>query len=486
MQIPLNIDKSLDVPLQTQIVNEIRRAILDGRLPPGSPLPGSRTLADQTGLSRNTVVLAYERLATEGYVKARPTSRTFVSDDLPDVSSIGASLPISSSGPKPNVVEPLRRSIIPGPIKSPPHGTIQFWGTRSNAKNFPLALWRKTIARTLAGGGTELTRYHDPAGLPTLRDEIATHLRTARGMRVERDQVVIVQGVQEGLNVICRMFVSAGTPVAMEDPTVADAADLFRSYGAVINPIPVDQEGLSIDRLATDSSRLVFVTPSHQFPTGHTLSLSRRFRLLDWARAAGAYIIEDDYDSDFRYDGPPLTSLAGLDATDSVIYLGSFSKSLGPALRIGYMVLPHRLVPYAIRVNWLSNRGASWLEQAATADFIREGGYARHLRRLRQLYKTRRDTLVGALRARFGNVDLSGLDGGMHLMWRLTDDLPNAMDAAALGERHRVRVYPFEMAPVATISDSAADHRALILGYSSLSVAEIEEGVRRLAQALTT
>jgi len=334
-----------------------------------------------------------------------------------------------------------------------------------------------------------LSRYGSPAGFFPLRQAVAGYLGRARGVRCAAEQVVIVSGAQQALDILARLLLNPGEEVIVETPGYRDAFALFRLHRARLVGLPVDEEGLPVDRIPADSrARLAFVTPTHQFPKGGTMPLARRVALLAWARARGALVIEDDYDGDLRYDGHSLAALqgldaagvgaAGVDAAGRVVYLGTFSKVLFPALRLGYLVLPPPLVTPFVRAKDLVDRGAPTLTQAAVADFIAEGHFERHLRHLRRLYGQRRATLGAALTARLGErVHFSPLAAGLHVMIfpeASVDEARLVREAAARG----VRVHPG--APYHLERPAPP---SILLGFSGLTETEIVEGVRRLAEA---
>jgi GntR family transcriptional regulator/MocR family aminotransferase len=489
MELPVHINRDDKQSLQNQIFEQIRKLILSGHLQPKKPLPASRVLADQLGVSRNTVILAYERLINEGYLQTRMASRTFVSANLPE-----KSLLIETAAPIAAGTEPQRR--VPPPIifrgraqmvvnKNRHKVPIDFWVGRPNARSFPTKTWRRLLLNNLSRSGANLTEYGNPAGLLSLRSAIANHLGPARGIRATPDQIIIVTGIQEALNIVARLFVERGVTVATENPCYQGAAFVFESYGARLLPVHVDSDGLNVADLVDHRASLVYVTPSHQYPTGRTLSLDRRIRLLDWAWTTGAYIVEDDYDSDFRYDGPPLNALAGLDRRGCVIYLGTFSKSIGAGLRIGYMVVPTELQEPAVTVKTLLNNGHAWLDQAVLADFVGNEGYIRHLRRIRRVYMSARDCLVESLEKAFGPAKLSGLDGGMHIMWHLPPDLPAAHELQAMAQSYGVGIYTLGSGGAAyDYGGGPYTERAIMLGYSSLTEKQIREGIGRIAAVI--
>jgi GntR family transcriptional regulator/MocR family aminotransferase len=490
LQLPLEIERNRQSTLQFQLFEQIRRFILAGQLKPGMMLPSSRALAENLGISRHTVMLAYERLFAEGYLETKAAARTMVSRGIADLGR-------SPARPKPQTGEealPARTLPARYPVvfkgakmrldRDSSRLIADFFVGRPGADTFPNTTWRRLVLQQLARGGSNLTQYGNPAGLEALREAIAQHLGPARGMRVTPDRVVIVNGIQEGMNVVSRLFVASGTPVAIENPSYQGAAAVFESHGAKLLPVAVDRDGIDPAQLPDGRLALLYLTASHQYPTGVTLTLERRFAALSWARRTGTYIVEDDYDSDFRYDGPPLTAIAGLDGEDAVIYMGTFSKSIGAGLRVGYLVLPRDLVEPAIRIKSLLNNGHSWLDQAVLAEFIRTGAFARHLQRIRKLYRSRRDTLLAALRQHFGPVQITGELGGMHVMWHLPKSLPNAVDAEQIARRYGIGVYSLRSGAAHMIGDVPCAERGLILGYTALPERVIAKGVARLAEAL--
>jgi GntR family transcriptional regulator/MocR family aminotransferase len=489
LQLPLALERGGQATLQLQLFQQMRRLILDGQLRPGMPIPSSRSLAETLGVSRNTVLSAYERLLVEGYLETKAASRTVVSGSIgehagwaggPSGLSMGAIGQTSRAPRHPLAIEARRLA-----LDRDSAGMIaDFFVGRPGADTFPHAVWRRLLAQQLAKGGTHLTQYGDPGGLWELRAAIADHLGPARGIRVTPDRVLIVNGIQEGMNVVSRLLIGKGTRVAVENPCYQGAAAVFESYGAALRGVPVDRDGIEVPQLPRAAIAFLYVTASHQYPTGGTLPLERRLALLTWARETGAYIVEDDYDSDFRYDGPPLTALAGHDGEDVVLYMGTFSKSIGAGLRLGYLVVPRGLVEPAIGVKSLLNNGHSWLDQAALAVFIRSGAFAHHLRRIRLVYRARRDALLDALERHFGPVAVTGAAGGMHVMWHLAGDLPTAAEVERRARSHGVGVYTLRSGAAHLVGESPYLERGLILGYAAVPERQIAKGIARLAEAL--
>ena len=480
MELTLALDARSDRPLQTQIFDQVRRLILSGGLRPNMALPPSRALAAQMRVSRNTVLLAYERLAAEGYVESRATAGVFVApippDDLLRMQGAGA---LDTNGPIPEPPgEPLL-CFAGSPGGGGDRPALDFWVGRSDPAMFPLQAWRRIVSRLLASESTYLTDYCDPAGLPALRKAIADHLGRARGMSVADDQIIVTAGGQDALNLVVNLLSGHTRQLCIENPCYLGASMLFSGTGLAIHTAPVDGEGLVVERLPQARGSLLYVTPSHQFPTGAMMTLPRRLALLRWAEETDSFIVEDDYDSDFRYDGPPLTSLAGLDRGRRVLYAGTFSKSVGAGLRLGFAAVPRLMWDDARMLKARMSNGQSWLEQAALASFLDEGHFDRHLRRLRQVYKGRRDALVAALRANFRKPAITGAESGLHLVWRLPPGSPPARDVQAAARRQGVGAYALSSGAAFDFSADPPDD-ALVLGYSSLDETRIAAAVARL------
>ena len=488
MQIPLLLDRSRPTSLTVQIVEQLRDAILQGRIVPGARMPSSRTLADQLDVSRNTVVRAYEWLMIESYVESRPASGVFVALRLPEqkprpVATASPSLEDTArTSPMPLPYAPIRAQDLVN--KSRNRLAFDFFPGRPSAGLFPLKTWRRLLQTSLShGGAIGLSQYSDPAGLAVLRTAIASHVAAARGIVADVSRIIVTSGVQEGINIAARLFLGPGTVAALENPCYQGARYAFEAWGAQVVGVPVDSDGLIPDQLPSSPTALAYLTPSHQYPTGHRLSLARRRAVITWARQNGCYILEDDYDSDFCYDGSPLPSVASL-APDCTIYLGTFSKSLGAGLRLGYMVVPAPLAAAARSAKALLNNGNPWLDQAALAEMIRSGSYAAHLARIRVRYKESRDSLLHALRRQFGDIDVSGVSGGLHVFWRLPPGVPDAPVLEEVARRARVGIYSMASGGAHDCVDSALSRRGVILGYAALLPRQIEQGIARLSEAI--
>ena len=492
--IPLDLDGPADCTLQHRIYDQVRSAIMSGRLRPGAPLPSSRDLARDLKLARNTVVLAYKRLSREGYLAMRPGAGTFVADPIPEMcvalgSRPGGALDVSYVNDASSNVTVHHPPVLlrTGGMRMVQAGyskpQVDFWYGSANARNFPIREWRKLLVENLSRTSSNLSGYGPPEGIHELRAAIAKHLSANRGIQVGPDQILITAGAQEGLNLVSRLFVQQGVQVVMENPCYLGAALVFQSYGAIIVPVAVDDQGLCTANLKQSGATLTYVTPSHQFPTGVTMSQARRLQLLAWAQTNGAYIIEDDYDSDFRYDGPPLAALAGLNNNDSVIYLGTFSKSIGSGVRTGYLAVPKQLIEPLRCVKSLANYGHPWLEQIVLAEFIDQGGFARHLRRIRNACGQAREALLESVQDHFGQCRIAGAEAGMHVMWTLPHDLPPVEEIVKVAAAESVGLYTLKEAGAYEIGPTRYP-RTLLLGYASLSPDEIRSGIARVARGL--
>jgi GntR family transcriptional regulator/MocR family aminotransferase len=481
VELTLALDSNSKKSLQAQIFDQIRALILSGRLQADMALPPTRALADRFKVSRNTVMIAYERLAAEGYVEARGTAGIFVTsippDDLLLISSVSDDARSNGPAADPSGEPLLCFAGSPGGGEDRP--ALDMWVGRSAASGFPLRTWRSIIGKLLSSGPQYLTDYCDPAGLPELRRAIADHLGRSRGMHISMDQIIITSGGQDALNLILNLLREHTQQLCIENPCYVGASMLFQKEKLPIEPVAVDEDGIRADLLPDKRRSLAYVTPSHQFPTGVMMTLSRRLALLRWAEDTESYIIEDDYDSDFRYDGPPLTALAGLDRGRRVFYVGSFSKSVGAGLRLGFAVVPRLYWDDARLLKASMSNGQSWLEQRALAEFINDGHFDRHVRKLRQIYQSRRDSLVAALRTHFENPVISGQGSGLHFVWRLPEGMPSAREIQLRAREQGVGVYTLSSGAGFDF-DGAAPDNALVLGYSSLTEKEIGQAIQKL------
>jgi GntR family transcriptional regulator/MocR family aminotransferase len=479
------LDPAAETPLFRQLYEGLRRGILTGTLTAGLRLPATRGLAAELSVSRNTVLNAYEQLLAEGYLEGRPGSGTYVAHALPDPP---VQEPASAAwGPRVPVPRPafsrrgqsLARAAA---LAAPDSGMPRAFRTGVPALDaFPYETWMRLVARRHRRPPRDLLCYDDPAGYAPLRRAVADHLGPARAVHCEPEQVLIVAGSQQGIDLVARILLDAGDAAWVEDPGYPSARAALLGAEALPVPVPVDEDGLVVDAgvARCPGARLVYLTPSHQYPVGVTMSLSRRLALLDWARQANAWVVEDDYDSEFRYTGRPLAALQGLDRDGRVIYLGTFSKSLFPALRLGYLVVPADLVDAFVSARAVIDRQSPTLAQAVVADFLNEGHFVRHIRRMRTVYQERQEALLRAAQRELGGlVEVGPCETGLHLMGWLTDrrDDRQASNAAATAG--------VEAVPLSRYCIERPQRGGLHLGYGGTDVRQIRDAVRRLASAL--
>jgi GntR family transcriptional regulator/MocR family aminotransferase len=482
----LPLDPAAPVPLFRQIYDGVRHGILDGTLMPGLRLPATRRLAGELGVSRNTVLNAYEQLLAEGYLEGKAGSGTYVPSTLPE--DLLQVRPTSDRVPP----RPIKRRALShrGELlaRTSMISHRPSWEPRPFRPGipaldaFPFETWMRLVARHHRRPSRDMLSYNDPAGYGPLRKAIAAHLGPARAVHCEPEQVIVITGSQPGLDLIARILLDAGDKAWMEDPGYPSARAVLQGAGVLPHPVPVDADGLDVAAGCTScpAARLAYVTPSHQYPLGVTMSLPRRLALLDWAQRAGAWIVEDDYDSEFRYAGRPLAALQGLDREGRVLYLGTFSKVLFPSLRLGYLVVPPDLVDPFIAARAVVDRQSPTLTQAVVADFINEGHFFRHIRRMRTLYQGRQETLLrAASRELDGLLEAGPCETGLHLIgWlaEMSDDKKVSQAAAQVGI----------VAPaLSSYGIERRDRGGVLLGYAGSDARQIRDGVRRLASALT-
>ena len=477
------IDRGAPKPLHRQIYDAYRGAILDGRLRPRQRIPSSRGLACELRVSRFPVLNAYAQLLAEGYLESRVGAGTVVSSSLPEqlTSSTPAGVRFATrrSGPRPHV----RHSSLPVGESSLPW--LKGWGAfgvgQVAVEQFPVRIWSSLVARRCRSMDAKLLHYGHPMGSEALRETLANYLRTARSLRCDAEQVMITSGSQQALEISARALLDSRNSAWIEEPCYRLAREVFALTGCHIVPIPVDQEGLDVAAgiKRRPKARTVFVTPSHQFPLGVTMSASRRFQLLDWAQRAGSWIIEDDYDAEYRYESLPIASLQGLDANSRVIYIGTFSKVLFPSLRLGYIVIPPDLIDHFLAIRRAMDLSPPTFHQEVLADFIAEGHFARHLRRMRVVYGERRRVLVNSIDKELGSmVRVLGDEAGMHLTVMLSNQNCDT-EIAERAARQNLRIWPLSPS---YLRDARP---GFILGFGSTSGEEIPAAVRKLARLLT-
>jgi GntR family transcriptional regulator / MocR family aminotransferase len=467
---------------QRWLSEALRAEILEGRLRPGMRLPASRDLSEQYGLARGTIVNAFEQLKSEGYLDGSMGSGTYVSEILPDellqVRQAAAPRSVVARARRPNMSAYARRvDLFPN---------FEIRSTRAFRPNlpaldlFPTTLWAQVAARRLRRVSTHLLMGCEALGYGPLREAIADYLNSSRGVRCTAGQVLIVSGVQEAIDLATRVLVDAGDRVCVENPGYPGASIVFKAADAEIVPIRLDEQGMQYDEARLCDARLVYVTPGHQFPTGITMSVTRRMQLLEWAARSGAFILEDDYDSEFRYSGRPVPAMQGLDRHGVVLFAGSFSKVLFPSLRLGYLVVPPDLVDPVAATLSVTNRHAPLLEQATLCDFIVEGHFGRHLRRMRQIYAERLETLVTAVSDAFQNraLQVSDVQAGLQTVAELIRGHADERVAKAAALRN------VEVTPLSRYYWGSRSVVHLHLGFAAVDVKEIRRGVRELAIAI--
>lgn len=457
--------------LSGEIYRQIRRAIADGRLRPGDCLPASRDLARSLQVSRTTVTVAYDRLTGEGFLTSRIGAGTFVSNQFTptrEVSRIKSDDGALHPRALWDSVQLSRAFAAPA--------EFDFRTGLPDGQLFPHETWRRSLASESRAQIATAGVYDEPGGHRGLREAIARHVGISRGVHVSPNDVTITNGAQQALDLIARALIAPGDRVAHEDPGYAPPRHLFNSLGARVHGVPVDDEGIIIDAIAKDT-RLVYVTPSHQYPLGVTMSLSRRLALLDWAARNNAAIIEDDYDSEFRFEERPLEPLQTLDTSGRVVYVGSFSKTLLPTLRLGFLVTPSCCTPAVHKAKYVSDWHTPTLVQAALARFIDEGGFARHVRKVGRAYAERRALIMKILQRDFADhLTIVPSIAGLHLTTvarsASIETISSVFDRA--GERgvqlQRLAKFYFEQPARA----------GLLFGYGAIPTAKIVEGMRRL------
>jgi GntR family transcriptional regulator/MocR family aminotransferase len=470
------IDRRAPTPLFRQVYAAISSSIVDGRLPAGARLPASRELAERLGLSRTVIVAAYEQLLAEGYAAGRIGSGTYVAPDLPERPAVRT--------------KPLKAG------RAARHGVPRLVGKvdvtlQSDDRPFNLGRtlidqrtadqWRRLNARALRAMPKSHLGYGDPRGSAPLRAAIAAYLAGARGVRCDPEQIIVTSGTQHALDLVVRVLLPTGSEAWIEDPGYPLTREVLAAGGVTTRPVRVDVQGIDVAAgiAAAPRARAAFITPSHQFPTGVVLSMARRLELIAWAGASDAWIVEDDYASEFRYGGRPLAALQGLDDTQRTLYVGTLNKALFPGLRAGYLVVPERLLSAFVTARYLMDRQPPALQQEVLAEFIAQGHLASHIRRMRTLYRDQRDRLVATLRRRAGDrLNVDPPDQGMHLVAWLRPGLSDAaVERAALADGVVVRA-------LSRLYVKARPRQGLLLGFSGYPASTIAGAAGRLAAVL--
>jgi GntR family transcriptional regulator/MocR family aminotransferase len=440
-------------PLRHQLARRIAEAVRDGRLRPGTRLPASRDLAAQLGVSRGVVTDAYAQLVAQGFLAVRQRQAHIV-----------------AAGGHASITDP--------PLPRPHAARFDFTPTAPDVTLFPRDVWRRALDKALRDVPDAALDYGDRHGSEALRQVLAERLGRVRGVVTTPQRIVIVQGFAQGLDVLCALLAARGRRcLAIEDPALDDAVSTARLAGMELVPVPVDTDGIDVAALAATGADAVLVTPAHQFPTGVIMTPDRRRALLDWARSTGALVIEDDYDAEFRHAGPPLGTLQGL-APDHVAYIGTASKVLAPALRLGWLALPPAIAPAAAEAKWWRDSGSPMIDQLALADILASGAFDRSLRRALRSYRARRDRLVNELTRRLPTARISGAAAGLHLVLELQGTTEATVVARALERGINVRgLSSYAVDPARPARTTAA----LVLGYGRLPEPAIADAVARLA-----
>ena len=482
-------DLSLNSPAGKQdlwrwLYTELRGAILDGRLKPGARMPSTRSLGMQYSLSRGTVVAAFEQLQAEGYTRTEVGSGTYVASGVPDESLSAARKPAPFALPtsKAVVSKHLHRFLKDVEVLPASRSIGKAFRSHEPAIDlFPVELWARVASRVLRRAPRSLYGHGNAAGYQPLRRAIAEYVGASRGVRCSAEQIIVTSGAQHALDLIGRFLLAPGDQVWMEDPGYSGALQTLRTTGARIVPVPVDEDGLIVQRgrKLAPKAQLAYVTPANQFPMGVVMSADRRMELLRWAAAANAWIVEDEYDAEYRYFGRPVAALHALDSSSCVIYVGTFTKMLFNALRLGFMVLPERLVAAFSSARSLVDRHPPTLDQAILSEFIIEGHFGHHIRRMRQAYADRIDVLKTAADEHLkGVLDVVHAGAGMRTLgWLMTwkSDREAAQQAERLG---------LEVTPLSSFTAKYYQPPALMLGFASCNPAELRRGISVLASAL--
>jgi GntR family transcriptional regulator / MocR family aminotransferase len=479
-------------PLHLRLYRALRAQILAARFEPGARLPSTRALAASLGVSRNTVLLAYEQLFAEGYARsragARPTVTSALANGLAERAGLSA-VPRRPRPAEPGLARAAARMLAlarerplrwdPRPARLP----YDFRVGRPPARHFPYAMWCRILARRARRAGLDDLDYGPPNGRAELREALAKRLQRQRGIDTSPERIVIVNGSQQALDLISRVLIEPGDRVLIEEPHYLGARSVFAAAGAELVAAPVDRDGMQVPAAGPRgrAPRLAYVTPSHQFPTGAVMPLVRRLELLNWAARSNAFIVEDDYDSEYRYEGRPLQALAGLDADGRVIYVGTFSKLMFPGLRLGYAVLPRSLVAPIVAAKAVADTCTAALHQLALADFIAEGHFERHLHRSTARNRQLRTALLQAISEHFGQrAEVCGANAGLHILAWIRGHNGKPVGSAVERAR-RVGVGLYSVAPYYL---KPPQRTGVLLGYGMLGEREIREGIARLASAL--
>ncbi len=486
MNLPLQLDRRDAIPLQDQLFDQLRQMIVSGKLKPNSRVIATRFLAEQAGVSRTTVLLAYERLISEGYLETRPAIGTFVCSSLPDGPKLKSVRNSAADIPRHASLYPAVFHGSPTPKPYVPDQTIDFSLSRHDASHLlPPKVWLQGVRSVLAREPNGMADPLPAAGVAPLRRVIVDYLAATRGIMASPEQVVIVVGRRQACGLAAHLFQRRGDRVVLESPGDDAIANFFKARNAELVHVPVDEHGLQTDRLPRGPVAMAYVTPARHNPIGGTMPQARRAALIGWARESGAYLLEDDSDSEFRYHGTTALPLAALDPYGLVFYTGSFAKTLGAGVGLGYLVVPAEFVDAILAIKAMAEDGRPWLEQMVIRDLLTSGEYEHHLRRVRKVYLERRDCLIEALRAHFGDIRLIGTEIGTQLTWVLPDQFSSARAVCDVARAHRVNIDRVVTTNPETAKVCRFHDRALVFGYSALTTEQLQQGVARLADALS-
>jgi GntR family transcriptional regulator / MocR family aminotransferase len=457
------LHRELSEPLYSQLYHWIKKEIEEGRLLPGMKMPSIRQLTAHLKVSRNTIEAAYQQLQSEGYLESVPKSGIWVAEiEKPSQHST-------------DVVQPMMSECKPSN-----EILVDFEYGNVDLEKFPLKQWKKCLSDAVVQENNWLFEYSEKQGEIELRREISNYLLHSRGVRSTPDQILITAGTQTSMALICRLLELREKIVAMEEPGYTGARSIFEDQGCYIEPVPLEKDGLSVDYIQTSRAKAVYVTPSHQFPFGMVLSITKRMRLLNWAYQTGGYIIEDDYDGEFRYRGQPIPSLKSLDEEEKVIYLGTFSKSFLPSARLSYIIFPPSLIDEYTRKFADYNQSVSPIIQRAMALFMQSGEFERHVRRMRKVYQRKHQALLKSIEQYMGTkVQIVGEKSGLHILLKLKEI--STFELMEKGLEKGVKVYsPLRF----WLNPTPEGNSYIMLGFGGLSIEEIEKGVRLLAKCL--
>ncbi len=488
MRLPLTIETGNKASLQRQLIDQIQVLIINGYLCPGKKLPSTRELCEQLEISRNTVLIAYDHLISEGYLVTKLATGTFVSKNIPEnifKFDHYKQIKLKTSVHKASYNGLHFKNQVSG-LYNPERTKLEydFRLGRTDPKLFPVKSWSRLANLRMSSVARSISDYGDPAGLFELREVIADYLRSSRGISITTEQVIITCGCQQGLNILSHLFIQSESEVVVEAPCYRGARYVFEKYGAKLTAIPVDKQGIDIECFPKRNLKFIYVTPSHQYALGTTLSRQRRLDLVDWASRYNNFIVEHDYDGEFRYEGSHLPTLYALDSSERVVYMGSFSITMGAGLRLGYLVVPEQLIEPTRAIKSLLDNGTSWMEQAILADFIKQGSFSTHLKYIRQTYLNRRNSLISCLQKHFGKIEITGTEGGSHIAWYLPNSFPQAHELQNIMRSHSVGILSLKDSIVGEYAHLVDVDQTIPLGYGALDEIKINKGIDLFADVI--